>query len=120
MTHPDLVPLPGADFGLDLKFTESRILMTTLRRLMAEDVPVLATHDGIIVPSGKADAARRAMEEIAGSHFRLRSNPIDRPDPAGCPIKPEIILCCRCVKSTIRTPIRKRSPPGGKKAKEID
>jgi len=60
--HPDLVPLLGADFGLDLMFTESRILMATLQRMMAEDVPALPMHDGIMVPGEKAVAAKRAME----------------------------------------------------------
>ena len=63
--HPDLMPLLGADFGLDLMFTESRILMATLRRLMAEDVPALPMHDGIMVSRSKVEAGRTAMEEAS-------------------------------------------------------
>jgi hypothetical protein len=54
-------------------FTESCILMATLQRLMAEDVPALPMHDGIMVPGSKAEVARWAMEvaskEITGIHL---------------------------------------------------
>ena len=33
--------------------------------LMAEDVPALPMHDGIMVPRSKAAAAREAMEEAS-------------------------------------------------------
>lgn len=46
-------------------FTERRILMATLQRLMAEDVPALPMHDGIMVPRSKAELAKRAMEQAS-------------------------------------------------------
>lgn len=56
-------------------FTESRILMATLQRLMAKDVPALPMHDGIMVPRSKAELAKRAMEEsseqIAGVRLSI-------------------------------------------------
>lgn len=63
--HPDLVPLFGRDFGLDLMFTESRILLAALTRLMADEVPALPMHDGIMVPRSKSDLAVLAMEGAA-------------------------------------------------------
>jgi len=63
--HPDLVPLFGRDFGLDLMFTESRILLATLRLLMAQGIPALPMHDGIMVPRSKAEEGGAAMEEAS-------------------------------------------------------
>lgn len=68
--HPNLVPLFGRDFGLDLMFTESRILLATLRRLMAQGIAALPMHDGIMVPASRSREGMAAMEdaseEIAG------------------------------------------------------
>ena len=63
--HPALVPLFGRDFGLDLMFTESRILLTTLRRLMDQSIPALPMHDGIMVPRSKSGEGIEAMEEAS-------------------------------------------------------
>ena len=63
--HPGLVPLFGRDIALDLMFTESRILMAVLRRLMEMDIPALPMHDGIMVAGSKAAAAKTVMEEIS-------------------------------------------------------
>lgn len=52
--HPHLVPYCEKDFGLDLMFTESRILLATIRQLMEQDIPSLPMHDGIMVPKSKA------------------------------------------------------------------
>ncbi len=68
--HPALVPLFGRDIALDLMFTESRILIAVLRRLMEMDVPALPMHDGIMVPASKAGVAMRVMEEVALSTCR--------------------------------------------------
>jgi hypothetical protein len=63
--HPDLVPLFESDILLDFMFTESQILMVTLKRLMAQRVPALPMHDGIMVPGSKAEAAKRAMQQAS-------------------------------------------------------
>lgn len=63
--HPALVPLFGRDIALDLMFTESRVLMAVLRRLMEMDIPALPMHDGIMVPTSKGEVAMRVMEEIS-------------------------------------------------------
>jgi hypothetical protein len=64
-SHSDLVPLFGRDFGLDLMFTESRILLATFRRLMSQGIPALPMHDGIMIPTSKSDAGKAAMEEAS-------------------------------------------------------
>jgi hypothetical protein len=53
------------DLSLEFMFTESRILMTALRDLMSQGVPALPMHDGMMVPAGKAEAGRRAMERAS-------------------------------------------------------
>lgn len=63
--HPDLVPLFGRDFPMDLMFTESRILLATLRRLMARNIAALPMHDGIMVPRSRSDQAMTAMLEAS-------------------------------------------------------
>lgn len=74
--HPDLVPLFGRDFGLDLMFTESRILLAALRRLMAKKIPALPMHDGIMVPRSKAAEGVAAMEQSA-TDILGRSLPVE-------------------------------------------
>lgn len=77
--RPHLVPLFGCDFGLDLMFTESRILLATLRSLMAKGIPALPMHDGIMVPVSKSDEAKAAMEassmEISGARLPVTLKP---------------------------------------------
>lgn len=63
--HPDLAPLFGRDFGLDLMFAESRILLATLCRLMDRDIPALPMHDGIMVPRSGSGQAASAMRETS-------------------------------------------------------
>ena len=63
--HPDLVPLFGRDIALDLMFTESRILMSAMRRLREAGIVSLPMHDGLMVPSTRAEVAERAMEAAA-------------------------------------------------------
>lgn len=70
--HPDLVPLFGRDFGLDLMFTESRILLVTLRRLMAQGIPALPMHDGIMVPASRSREGKAAMEDASGEIAGVR------------------------------------------------
>ncbi|WP_425088185.1 hypothetical protein [Stappia sp.] len=68
--HPHLVPFFEKDFGLDLMFTESRILLTAMRQLMEQDIPALPMHDGMMVPRSKVDSAvqamRHASEKVTG------------------------------------------------------
>lgn len=63
--HPDLAPLFGRDFAMDLMFTESRILLATLRRLMAHNIAALPMHDGIMVPRSRSDKAMTAMTDAS-------------------------------------------------------
>ena len=62
-----------------LMFTESSILMATLQRLIAEDVPALPMHDGIMVPRSKAETAMGVMEEstkvVVGSKLPVSRKP---------------------------------------------
>lgn len=70
--HPDLVPLFGQDFGLDLMFTESRILLATLKILRGADIAALPMHDGMMVARSRAEEAKRAMESAALEVSRCR------------------------------------------------
>jgi len=68
--HPILAGSLEQDLSLEFMFTESRILMTTLLDLMRRGIPALPMHDGMMVPSVKADLAsaamRRASLEVCG------------------------------------------------------
>lgn len=68
--HPAMVPLFGRDIGLDLMFTESRILMSAMRRLREAGIMSLPMHDGLMVQCSKSEEAKRAMvnaaEEVIG------------------------------------------------------
>ena len=68
--HPDLAPLFGNDIALDLMFTESRVLMSAMRRLRDADIVSLPMHDGLMVQCSKFEEAKRAMvsaaEEVIG------------------------------------------------------
>lgn len=63
--HPHLAPLFGKDVGLELMFTESRILLAAMSRLLDQGVAALPMHDGMMVARGSSDAARKAMEEAS-------------------------------------------------------
>lgn len=63
--HPGIATLFEKDFGLDLMFTESNILLATLSNLMAEGIPALPMHDGIMVPRSKATTAKAVMSEAS-------------------------------------------------------
>lgn len=63
--HPALAPLFGRDTGSDLMFTESRILMAVLRKLMAQGIAALPMHDGIMVASSNAGLAEAAMQDAS-------------------------------------------------------
>jgi len=64
--HPALEPLFGTDLGIDLMYTESRILVAALLRLIREhDIPTLPMHDGIMVPQSSKDTAAAIMREEA-------------------------------------------------------
>lgn len=80
--HPDLVPLFEKDFGLDLMFTESRILLAALRTLMEKGISGLPMHDGLMVPASREVAAREAMAlasiEIVGVVLPVRRKEIEK------------------------------------------
>lgn len=63
--HPHLVPLFGRDFGLDLMFTESRILLAAIAELREAGIVSLPMHDGMMVKCSRSEAAKRAMENAA-------------------------------------------------------
>lgn len=63
--HPHLVPYFEKDFGLDLMFIESRILLAAMRRLMEQDIPAVPMHDGMMVPRSKVDQAKTAMTKAS-------------------------------------------------------
>lgn len=70
--HPALVALFERDFGLDLMFTESRILLAAIRRLMAQRIPALPMHDGMMVSRSKAEYATEAMGDAAEEVIGIR------------------------------------------------
>ncbi|KQU66660.1 hypothetical protein ASC75_08465 [Aminobacter sp. DSM 101952] len=59
--HPAISHLIGIGLGLRLMFTESEIMLATLRVLIEQDIPALPMHDGIMVSTGHESAGRRAM-----------------------------------------------------------
>ncbi|MFI0844358.1 hypothetical protein [Mesorhizobium sp. IMUNJ 23232] len=64
MKHPALVPLFGADFALNLMFTESRIMVAALLSLARHrGIPALPMHDGMMVPAQREEEAREAMRK---------------------------------------------------------
>lgn len=65
--HPPLVPLLEKDFGLSLMFKESQILLKSMVLLMAEQIPTLPIHDGIMVPKSAAPYTLEAMETASFS-----------------------------------------------------
>lgn len=81
--HPDLVSLFGKDMGLDFMFTESRILMATLMRLMKKGVPALPMHDGVMVPVSckreGMEAMRQASIEVVGEGLPVTEKPVVGP-----------------------------------------
>ncbi|MER9850077.1 hypothetical protein NKJ55_22625 [Mesorhizobium sp. M0106] len=64
--HPAIASMFGTGLGLRLMFTESRILVAALRILMAQGVPALPMHDGIMVARSKAESAKQAMGGACG------------------------------------------------------
>jgi len=63
--HPALESLFGKDMGLVFMFTESRILMATLMRLMKKGIAALPMHDGIMVPISSKKEGMEAMSQAA-------------------------------------------------------
>ncbi|MRX33845.1 hypothetical protein [Aminobacter sp. MDW-2] len=59
--HPAIAHLFGVGIGLRLMFTESEIMLATLRILIGQGIPVLPMHDGIMMAATQEAAARRAM-----------------------------------------------------------
>ncbi|MGO4832212.1 hypothetical protein AB4144_07940, partial [Rhizobiaceae sp. 2RAB30] len=81
--HPGIAHLFGTSIGLRLMFTESRILVATLLRLIDQGVPALPMHDGLMVPASKEAAARTAMArssmELVGIALPVKRKEISKP-----------------------------------------
>jgi hypothetical protein len=69
--HPALVPLltfdagGGLPIGYALMHTESRIMATTLERLMQREIVAIGLHDGLIIGKEHAAVARSIMADSA-------------------------------------------------------
>jgi hypothetical protein len=63
--HPTISHLFGKNIGLALMFTESRMLLDVLERLMKQGIVALGIHDGLLVAQSHKEAAKSAMEEAA-------------------------------------------------------
>lgn len=61
--YPALESVLWQGIGHRLMFTESRILIASILRLIAQDIPALGMHDGLMVPRSKAEQARMAMHD---------------------------------------------------------
>lgn len=59
--HPAIAHLFGVGIGLRLMFTESEIMLATLRILVGQGIPALPMHDGIMVAAAQEAASRWAM-----------------------------------------------------------
>ena len=88
--HPGIAHLFGSGVGLDLMFTESRVLVRALLHLGDYNIPALPMHDGLMVAVSNAQAPRRAMEQAPEAELGVR-----------LPIK----------RKAIRSPDRDNSPP---------
>jgi hypothetical protein len=79
--HAPIKHLFNTGIGLRLMFTESTILVRILLDLMAQGIPALPIHDGIMVPASKLQPAmlamRRASREVLGSELpiKVKSSP---------------------------------------------
>lgn len=63
--HPTLKDAWGKGLGYQLMFDESRILLRALNALMAENIPALGLHDGLLVQASKVAVTKRIMEQAA-------------------------------------------------------
>jgi hypothetical protein len=63
--HPAIKQAWGHGLGYGLMYDESRVLLTALNRLMAEAVPALGMHDGLLVQRSKKDSAKAIMQQAA-------------------------------------------------------
>ena len=63
--HPKICHMLGKNIGLALMFTESRMLLHALERLMTRGIVALGIHDGLLVAQPHQEAAKSAMEEAA-------------------------------------------------------
>lgn len=88
--HPGIAHLFGTGVGLRLMFTESRILVSALLRLIDHGIPALPMHDGLMVPASREAAARTAMAwasmELVGTALPVKRKEV--PKPAACDNSP--------------------------------
>lgn len=80
--HLKIAHLFGTDIGVELMFTESRILVRLLLKLAALGIPALSMHDGVMVPKGSIEDVSNAMQEasmeIVGVAIPVIQKPIDK------------------------------------------
>jgi len=73
--HSGLAGVFETGCGLGLMFTESRVLLASLRRLRDEGVAALPMHDGLMVARSQAGLAELAMgdasEEVTGARLPI-------------------------------------------------
>lgn len=69
--HPALAPVLGRGLGYALMNKESEVLLAVLNELMARGIVGLGLHDGVLVPSSRAEEAKDVMltkaTEIVGA-----------------------------------------------------
>lgn len=78
--HPALRELFGNNgVGLDLTFTESKILISVLLALARRGVTALPMHDGIMVSSSNKETARRELVAASERHLGVPLTVVDKP-----------------------------------------
>ena len=66
----------GSGYGMTAMWTESRVIVSALRQLMAADTPALPIHDALLVQASAVETATRAMQQafqdITGSEAVIK------------------------------------------------
>ena len=72
-SHPDLEPVFEKGKGMELMFTESRIMVAILLKLIKQEITALPMHDGLMVAASTMDQVKRVMGDVADEvvGFRL-------------------------------------------------
>ena len=52
-------------------FHESEAMLEAIETLIEKDVPSLPVHDSLIVPSSRAELAKKKIEEVFQSRFNV-------------------------------------------------
>lgn len=77
--HPGIAHLFGKSTGLRLMYTESRVAVTALLKLIKQGIPALPIHDALLVARDNAAQCHRAMQ-AASLETLGRELPIRRKD----------------------------------------